>query len=234
MSDKYSDSYHKMSKKIAQLTKVIFHLHTKNEENEELTKAFKNTYEREIEGIIKETNVIISKQKEAIRLQKDNTSMSMKIKELQEKQEADKARVLSEVNTFKSQVTEREAKIIKDKEETLRQLKSSIETIKEKYEAKLSLLNESAGKNENLRRTIEELKRLHQAEIENHVKESNKKYNDLLNQKIMNEEKLIEKFEKEKANIIAGYEKQIKELLKKAVGEEKERLEVLLDQQVIL
>jgi len=27
------DTHHKMSKKIAQLTKVIFHLHSKNEEN---------------------------------------------------------------------------------------------------------------------------------------------------------------------------------------------------------
>jgi hypothetical protein len=27
------DVHHKMSKKIAQLTKVIFHLHSKNEEN---------------------------------------------------------------------------------------------------------------------------------------------------------------------------------------------------------
>jgi len=30
MTDKYNDSHFKMSKKIAQLTKVIFHLHTKN------------------------------------------------------------------------------------------------------------------------------------------------------------------------------------------------------------
>ena len=33
------ETHHKMSKKIAQLTKVIFHLHSKNEENANLQTA---------------------------------------------------------------------------------------------------------------------------------------------------------------------------------------------------
>lgn len=234
MSDKYPDSYHKMSKKIAQLTKVIFHLHTRNEENEELTKALKSAYEREIDSIVREANTIISKQKEALRLQKDNNNVSTKLKELQEKQEAEKGRIVAEIGAFKAQVAEREAKTAREKEEALRQVKGSVEALREKYEAKLTALSESAMRNDNLKRTIEEMKRLHQTEIENHVKESNKKYTDLLNQKILSEEKLIEGFEKEKASLIAGYEKQIKDLLKKAVGEEKERLESLLEQQVHL
>ena len=33
MDEQFPGIHHKMSKKIAQLTKVIFHLHSKNEEN---------------------------------------------------------------------------------------------------------------------------------------------------------------------------------------------------------
>lgn len=43
------ETHHKMSKKIAQLTKVIFHLHSKNEENTNVSTACNNAYEREIE-----------------------------------------------------------------------------------------------------------------------------------------------------------------------------------------
>lgn len=43
------ETHHKMSKKIAQLTKVIFHLHSKNEENSTSVTASNNAYEKEIE-----------------------------------------------------------------------------------------------------------------------------------------------------------------------------------------
>lgn len=55
-----------MSKKIAQLTKVIFHLHSKNEENNNFKDSITNAYEKEIETILKEANIIINRQKEAL------------------------------------------------------------------------------------------------------------------------------------------------------------------------
>jgi hypothetical protein len=46
------ETHHKMSKKIAQLTKVIFHLHSKNEENNQMHTAISNAYEKEIEMLL--------------------------------------------------------------------------------------------------------------------------------------------------------------------------------------
>jgi hypothetical protein len=46
------ETHHKMSKKIAQLTKVIFHLHSKNEENSQMHTAISNAYEKEIEMLL--------------------------------------------------------------------------------------------------------------------------------------------------------------------------------------
>ena len=53
------ETHHKMSKKIAQLTKVIFHLHTKNEENAQFQTSLTNCHEKEMEIVLKEANDII-------------------------------------------------------------------------------------------------------------------------------------------------------------------------------
>ncbi len=231
MSDKYPDSYLKMSKKIAQLTKVIFHLHTRNEENEEFVKAVRKAYEREIDSVVRDANHIISKQKEAIQAQKDAGDLTAKLREMQEKHEAEKKQFLGDLERYKSQVEAREGKLCADKEEALKQLKVDVESLKEKYEAKLKAMSGVAKGSDALKKTIEEMKRLHQIELENHVKESNKKYNDLLKEKLLGEDKLREAAEKEKAELVAKYEKQIKELLKKVAGDEKQKLESMLEQQ---
>ncbi len=73
------ETHHKMSKKIAQLTKVIFHLHSKNEENLDAQTASNNAYEKEIETLLIAANSIIAKQKEDLKSAKDGTSWKEKI-----------------------------------------------------------------------------------------------------------------------------------------------------------
>lgn len=79
------DTHHKMSKKIAQLTKVIFHLHSKNEENSQYQQSLSGAYEKEIEIILKEANNIINRQKDAIDKQKEGSNLKQMIKDLEEK-----------------------------------------------------------------------------------------------------------------------------------------------------
>lgn len=47
----FPDLHHKMSKKIAQLTKVIYHLNTKNDDHDLELKNLADTYESEIEEV---------------------------------------------------------------------------------------------------------------------------------------------------------------------------------------
>jgi undecaprenyl pyrophosphate synthase len=77
------ETHHKMSKKIAQLTKVIFHLHSKNEEHLQFSTSLTNTHEKEMEIILKEANEIISKQKSDLSKAKENNKLAEKIKELE-------------------------------------------------------------------------------------------------------------------------------------------------------
>jgi len=48
----FPDFHHKMSKKIAQLTKVIYQLNTKNDDHTFQIQQLSNTYENEIEEVI--------------------------------------------------------------------------------------------------------------------------------------------------------------------------------------
>jgi len=68
-----------MSKKIAQLTKVIFHLHSKNEENNNTLTANNNAYEKEIETLLIAANQVIAKQKDALAKAQDGASWKEKI-----------------------------------------------------------------------------------------------------------------------------------------------------------
>lgn len=52
----FPDFHHKMSKKIAQLTKVIHHLNTKNDDHEFQLQSLVDTYESEIEEILRDTS----------------------------------------------------------------------------------------------------------------------------------------------------------------------------------
>jgi len=100
-SEAFPDAHHKMSKKIAQLTKVIFHLHTKNEENDTYNKAVSNAYEVEIEKIVKQANSIIGQHKAIIEKQKEASNAGAKIKSIEEKHDEEKRKSQQEFGDFK-------------------------------------------------------------------------------------------------------------------------------------
>jgi len=58
-------------------------------------------------------------------------------------------------------------------------------------------------------------------ETNNKVIDELRKYNELLKEKLANEDRLAQSFEKEKKELIAKYEKQMKEMMKKTSGDEK-------------
>ncbi len=56
----------KMCKKVAQLTKVIFYLNTKNDEYESNLKSVVQAYETELDQVIRQANQIIQKYKDSL------------------------------------------------------------------------------------------------------------------------------------------------------------------------
>lgn len=78
------ETHHKMSKKIAQLTKVIFHLHSKNEENSAMHQAIQNAYEKEIETLLSSANTVVSRQKDAITKAQEGEAWKRRISALEQ------------------------------------------------------------------------------------------------------------------------------------------------------
>ena len=62
----FPDLHHKMSKKIAQLTKVIYHLNTKNEDHAVEMEQFAANHQMEIQQILRDAANRINKFKEAL------------------------------------------------------------------------------------------------------------------------------------------------------------------------
>lgn len=104
MADNYSEIHNRMSKKIAQLTKVIYHLHTKNEENKSYSQALSKAHDREIESILKDANRIVGKYKTAMEKQKDQAEIKDKFKQL----EKEKAESHAQFQEYKQQAIENE------------------------------------------------------------------------------------------------------------------------------
>ena len=63
---------------------MIFHLHSKNEENSIYQTSVSDTHEKEMEIILKEANDIISKQKSEILKSKENNKVGDKLKKLED------------------------------------------------------------------------------------------------------------------------------------------------------
>jgi hypothetical protein len=60
MNENPVELHHKMCKKVAQLTKVIFYLNTKNDEYESNLKAVVNAYESELDSTLKDVKPFLS------------------------------------------------------------------------------------------------------------------------------------------------------------------------------
>ena len=104
MDEQFPGIHHKMSKKIAQLTKVIFHLHSKNEENANHTESLTRAYEREIDNILKEANTLITRHRDAIEKQKMLGDPTEMIRDLATRHDDEKRRTQNQFDEFKRKV----------------------------------------------------------------------------------------------------------------------------------
>ena len=132
----YPDLHHKMSKKIAQLTKVIYHLNTRNDDHEAEIAALTAQYQvsveppllqrtagliacrrtvlrfqAEIDDILRDASSKLNKFKEFMQKSKDSGGSDAATKALADRHERDKAAALSELETIKAKYAAREKEL---------------------------------------------------------------------------------------------------------------------------
>jgi hypothetical protein len=174
------ETHHKMSKKIAQLTKVIFHLHSKNEEHLQFSTSLTNTHEKEMEIILKEANEIIVKQKKEINKAKENSKLADKIKALENDHLQERKESQLEFEVYKQAMQEKEAHLEKQYRSKTEEMKVNLQEMKRKFDERCNEFKQQLLEFKNNNEAIEQLKKAHKIELQAHVQEHNKKYNELL------------------------------------------------------
>ena len=99
-----SENYDRMCKKISQLTRVIFILNTKNDENEAIIESLSSAYEVELDNISKESNQVINTMKNSLNKAKEYMNVDDKLKEIRLKYDDSVNFYINDYEKFKLEV----------------------------------------------------------------------------------------------------------------------------------
>ena len=202
----FPDLHHKMSKKIAQLTKVIYHLNSKNEDHTDDLNALADAYETEIDGvsdalqaqvrgltcrcfpcvlscrnqILKDAYTKINKFKEKLEERKEVDRQQQAVDEFKKQHEKEKAEAIEAFENFKASAKEREKELKAGYEDRINKMVKEMDSMKAEFKKRVDEFNNAVKKLDSQGgEQVEELKRKHAQEISDHVKQANAKYNEV-------------------------------------------------------
>ena len=188
------DLHLKMSKKIAQLTKVIYALNTKNDEHENVVENLKTTHEEEMQQLIAETAKkinyfksrfsAVSEQKQKIDLLESHLA-----KERLQREEA-----LSEFEIFKQRSDDQESRLRSEYSEKILSMSRELLAAKKQFEDRLKDFHATRKKlEEDKDKAIEELSRKHHDEMDQLMKAHRIRYDEVVKDKQKVEKDLQQK-----------------------------------------
>jgi len=187
----FPDMHHKMSKKVAQLTKVIYHLHTRNDDCEYEKQYLKQHYEKEIQQIQKNCTDKIQAYKKRIDAAGDDRRTEEALKKLKSQHEAEKKEVLAKFEEYKSTVRGEVDASKAEADRKVQAMQRELQESKSTFEQRLKEFSELTARMEGCgQEVINELKKKHKEELEEHVRQHNARYNEMLKQRLEAEEEL--------------------------------------------
>uniref|UniRef100_A0A3Q3GR64 Family with sequence similarity 184 member Aa n=1 Tax=Labrus bergylta TaxID=56723 RepID=A0A3Q3GR64_9LABR len=164
----YTQDLHlKMSKKIAQLTKVIYALNTKNDEHEEEIESLKDAHEDEVQHIVTETRDKIMQYKSKMVDEADLRRRLASLEESVELHEHMKRQALAEFEMYRQRMED--SQLCTEAQHTQRVVSMSreVEEMRRDFEEKLrSFSSAQAHFEAEKRRALEEMRMTHRQEVE--------------------------------------------------------------------
>ncbi|XP_068575959.1 protein FAM184A-like isoform X2 [Cebidichthys violaceus] len=164
----YTQDLHlKMSKKIAQLTKVIYALNTKNDEHEEEIESLKDAHEDEVQHIVTETRDKIMQYKSKMVDEADLRRRLASLEESVELHEHMKRQALAEFEMYRQRMED--SQLCTEAQHTQRVVSMSreVEEMRRDFEEKLRAFSQTQAQFEaDKRRALEELRATHRHEVE--------------------------------------------------------------------
>ena len=177
----FPDLHHKMSKKIAQLTKVIYHLNTKNEDHQAEVDNLAANNQMEIQHILRDAASKINKFKELVETKQSNTNLEAAVTKLQNKHDIEKQCAIRDLERFKKQSKEQEEIIEEHKfwkvisrNTKFRERIEAFEKLSEQY--KIDISNARTNNNSD----TEAMKLKYELEMEKYILQNNEKYQNML------------------------------------------------------
>ncbi|XP_077145656.1 protein FAM184A isoform X1 [Ranitomeya variabilis] len=172
LSMEYTAELHlKMSKKIAQLTKVIYALNTRNDEHESGVQAIKEAHEEEIQQILAETREKILQYKNKV---SEETELKRKIQALEESLEEHKKlkhQALTEFDVYKHRVEDMQLCAEAQHVQRVVTMSREVEEIRKRFEERIRNFMQLQVQFEKDKRTaLEELRATHRSEIQDLLK----------------------------------------------------------------
>ncbi|XP_077875450.1 protein FAM184A isoform X12 [Ictidomys tridecemlineatus] len=168
----YSQDMHlKMSKKIAQLTKVIYALNTKNDEHESAIQALKDAHEEEIQQILAETREKILQYKSKVT---EELELKRKIQVLEASLEEHikmKQQALTEFEAYKHRVEDMQLCAEAQHVQRIVTMSREVEEIRRKFEERLRSFGQLQIQFEKDKRlALEDLRTAHRREMQELLK----------------------------------------------------------------
>nr|XP_046229188.1 protein FAM184A isoform X2 [Scatophagus argus] len=164
----YTQDLHlKMSKKIAQLTKVIYALNTKNDEHEAAIATLKEAHEEEVQQILSETREKILQYKSKISDEMDLKRRIQSLEESMELHERMKRQALAEFESYRQRVEDMQLCTEAQHTQRVVSMSREVEEMRRSFEEKLRTFSQAQNQFEQEKRAaLEELKAQHRQEIQ--------------------------------------------------------------------
>ena len=191
-ADVTPDLHLKMSKKIAQLTKVIYALNTKNDEHENVVENIKVAHEEEMQKLIAETKEKMNYFKTRLGAV---TEQKQKIEVLEShlaKERLQREEAMSEFEKFKRRNEDHEARLKSEFSDKILTMSKELLAAKKQFEERMKDFQATRRKLEEDRdKAVEELSSKHHDEMDQLMKAHRVRYDELVKEK----EKLQKQFE---------------------------------------
>uniref|UniRef100_A0A667X4Y4 Family with sequence similarity 184 member Aa n=1 Tax=Myripristis murdjan TaxID=586833 RepID=A0A667X4Y4_9TELE len=214
----YTQDLHlKMSKKIAQLTKVIYALNTKNDEHEEEIESLKEAHEDEVQHIVTETRDKIMQYKSKMADEADLRRRLASLEESVELHEHMKRQALAEFEMYRQRMED--SQLCTEAQHTQRVVSMSreVEEMRRDFEEKLRAFGQAQAQFEaEKRRALEELRASHRLEVEELLSnqqnqsasstEDQEKLAELHRQEVEALMERVEELTKDKVRLVEEYE----------------------------
>ena len=236
------DLHHKMSKKIAQLTKVIYHLNTVNEDNAYDIEQRASEQQEEIATILKDAGSKINRFRDLIEERKVESNEKESIEQVKRKFKKEKENAIGQLKTLKEKMKGDQEELREECREKIFQLKDEIGDCKEKLKNAVSNFEQ---KEQTMRRQfeankgvasdeVEHMRKKHELECADIVRSHNEKFNQMLVEQMTLQNTIKSTIEGEKKKeleeILEVGKKELLQLRKQLLGEREKLLAAKIEE----